>query len=149
MQPLAVASGIAIDLRLGRDGNTHVLADEQRIRQVLLNLLTNGVKFNRPHGRVTVVVPRSSTTRSSSACRTPAAASPRTIIEQIFMPFERLDADRHGIDGAGVGLALAKQLTEAMGGAIGVTSEPGHGQHVLPRACAPPAPESADRGRRR
>ena len=48
-------------------------------------------------------------------------------IEQIFLPFERLDADRQGIDGAGVGLALAKQLTEAMGGAIGVASEPGTG----------------------
>ena len=43
------------------------------------------------------------------------------------MPFERLDADRRGIEGAGVGLALAKRLTEAMGGAIGVESEPGIG----------------------
>ncbi len=43
------------------------------------------------------------------------------------MPFERLDADRRGIEGAGVGLALAKRLTEAMGGAIGVESERGNG----------------------
>ncbi len=48
VQPLAVASGIAIDLRLGRDGGALVLADAQRLRQVLINLLTNGVKFNRP-----------------------------------------------------------------------------------------------------
>jgi CheY-like chemotaxis protein len=52
---------------------------------------------------------------------------PDELIDQIFVPFERLDADRRGIEGAGVGLALAKQLTEAMGGAIGVTSEPGTG----------------------
>ncbi len=126
VQPLAVASGIAIDLRLGRDGGTLVLADEQRVRQVLLNLLTNGVKFNRPHGRVTVssrVVDDSLVIRVSDTGPGIAAAD----VEQIFLPFERLDAVRRGIDGAGVGLALAKQLTEAMGGAIGVTSELGEG----------------------
>jgi PAS domain S-box-containing protein len=126
VQPLAVASGIAIDLRLGRDGSTHVRADEQRIRQVLLNLLTNGVKFNRPHGRVTVSCRAVSDTLVIRVQDT-GRGIPEELIDQIFMPFERLDAGRRGIEGAGVGLALAKQLTEAMGGAIGVTSEPGTG----------------------
>jgi CheY-like chemotaxis protein len=48
-------------------------------------------------------------------------------VEHVFMPFERLDAARRGIEGAGVGLSLARRLAEAMGGAIGVTSEPGTG----------------------
>ena len=126
VQPLAVASGIAIDLRVGRGGPIQVLADEQRLRQVLLNLLTNGVKFNRPHGRVTVschVVSDTMVIRVRDTGYGIAEAD----VEQIFMPFERLDADRRGIEGAGVGLALAKRLTEAMGGAIGVESEPGRG----------------------
>jgi PAS domain S-box-containing protein len=126
VQPLAVASGIAIDLRLGKDGSAHVRADEQRIRQVLLNLLTNGVKFNRPHGRVTVSCRAVSDTVVIRVVDT-GQGIPDDDIDQIFMPFERLDAGRRGIEGAGVGLALAKQLTEAMGGAIGVTSEPGSG----------------------
>ncbi len=126
VQPLAVARGIAIDLKLGREGPSHVLADEQRLRQVLLNLLTNGVKFNRTHGRVTVschVVFDAMVIRVRDTGLGIATAD----ISQIFMPFERLDADRRGIEGAGVGLALAKRLTEAMGGAIGVESERGNG----------------------
>jgi PAS domain S-box-containing protein len=125
VQPLAVASGIAIDLRVGREGPTRVLADEQRLRQVMLNLLTNGVKFNRPHGRVTVSCHVVYDTMVIRVRDTGYGIAPSDIA-QIFMPFERLDADRRGIEGAGVGLALAKQLTEAMGGAIGVESEPGH-----------------------
>jgi PAS domain S-box-containing protein len=126
VQPLAVASGVAIDLRVGREGPTHVLADEQRLRQVLLNLLTNGVKFNRPHGRVTIschVVYETMVIRVRDTGYGIGSAD----IERVFTPFERLDADRRGIDGAGVGLALAKRLTQAMGGAIGVESEPGRG----------------------
>jgi PAS domain S-box-containing protein len=126
VQPLAVASGIAIDLRLGGEGNTLVRADEQRIRQVLLNLLTNGVKFNRPHGRVTVSCRTVSDTLVIRVHDTGRGIA-EDQIDQVFVPFERLDADQRGIEGAGVGLALAKQLTEAMGGAIGVTSDPAAG----------------------
>lgn len=151
VQPLAVASGIAIDLRLGRDGNTLVLADEQRVRQVVLNLLTNGVKFNRPHGRVTVTCRVVDDTLVIRVHDTGAGIAPEDL-EQIFLPFERLDADRQGIDGAGVGLALAKQLTEAMGGAIGVTSELGSGstfflalRTVEPESRVEPPPVTAER----
>jgi PAS domain S-box-containing protein len=126
VQPLAVASGIAIDLRVGRGGSTTVLADEQRLRQVLLNLLTNGVKFNRPHGRVTVSCHVVYDTMVIRVRDTGYGIAPADV-DQVFMPFERLDADRRGIEGAGVGLALAKRLTEAMGGAIGVESTPGEG----------------------
>jgi PAS domain S-box-containing protein len=126
VQPLAVASGIAIDLRLGGEGSTLVRADEQRIRQVLLNLLTNGVKFNRPHGRVTVSCRAVSDTLVIRVHDT-GRGIPEDMIDNVFVPFERLDADRRGIEGAGVGLALAKQLTEAMGGAIGLTSDPNTG----------------------
>ena len=122
----------------------HVVADRRRFRQVLLNLLTNGVKFNRPHGSVTVSCRQRCRTRSSSACRTPGAAIPEELIDQIFMPFERLDAARHGIEGAGVGLALAKQLTEAMGGAIGVDVRARRRQHVLHRALRTGRAPSSD-----
>ncbi len=125
-QPLAVASGIAIDVRSSRDGTVHVLADDQRLRQVLLNLITNGVKFNRPHGRVTVTVHVVHDAFVIRVADTGPGIAPDDF-DRIFTPFERLDADRRGIDGAGVGLALAKRLTEAMGGAIGVESSPGEG----------------------
>ena len=125
-QPLAVASGIAIDVRSGREEPVHVLADDQRLRQVLLNLITNAVKFNRPRGRVTVTVHVVHDAFVIRVADTGPGIAPEDL-DRIFMPFERLDADRRGIDGAGVGLALAKRLTEAMGGAIGVESVPGAG----------------------
>jgi PAS domain S-box-containing protein len=125
-QPLAVASGIAIDVRSMRDGAVHVLGDDQRLRQVLLNLITNAIKFNRPHGRVTVTVHVVHDAFVIRVADTGPGIAPDDF-DRIFTPFERLDADRRGIDGAGVGLALAKQLTEAMGGAIGVESSPGEG----------------------
>ncbi|MGZ4800124.1 MAG: PAS domain-containing hybrid sensor histidine kinase/response regulator [Acidimicrobiia bacterium] len=152
VQPLAVARGVAIDVRVGRDAPAHVLADEQRLRQVLLNLLTNGVKFNRPHGRVTVscqAVNETMVIRVRDTGQGIAAGD----VDHIFMPFERLDADRRGIEGAGVGLALAKRLTEAMGGAIGVESEPGVGSTFFlvlrttgpeAKVVDPPAPVSPE-----
>jgi PAS domain S-box-containing protein len=125
-QPLAVASGIAIDVRSMRDGPVFVLGDDQRLRQVLLNLITNGIKFNRSHGRVTVTVHVVQDAFVIRVADTGPGIAPDDF-DRIFTPFERLDADRRGIDGAGVGLALAKRLTEAMGGAIGVESSPGEG----------------------
>jgi CheY-like chemotaxis protein len=93
---------------------------------VLLNLITNGIKFNRSHGRVTVTVHVVQDAFVIRVADTGPGIAPDDF-DRIFTPFERLDADRRGIDGAGVGLALAKRLTEAMGGAIGVESSPGEG----------------------
>jgi PAS domain S-box-containing protein len=126
VQPLAAAKGIAVELQLGRAGRAHVVADRRRFRQVLLNLFTNAIKYNRPGGRVTVTCRERDESIVVRVRDTGYGLTPEDL-ECIFTPFERLQAEARGIEGTGVGLALSRRLTEAMGGVIGVESIPGEG----------------------
>jgi PAS domain S-box-containing protein len=105
-----------------------VMADGMRLRQVLLNLLGNAIKFNRPGGRVEVAIQRQGEALRI-AVRDTGHGIPATQLERLFQPFERLDAGRRGIEGSGIGLALSQRLVWAMGGHIGVHSEPGVGSN--------------------
>jgi CheY-like chemotaxis protein len=128
-----------------------VLADRQRLKQVLLNLLTNAIKYNRPGGRVTV---RCETRAGSEAgtkmlrlsvSDTGAGISPSKL-ELLFVPFERLGADQTAVEGTGLGLVLAKRMVELMGGTLGVESAVGEGSTFwveLPITEAPPGEEGA------
>jgi PAS domain S-box-containing protein len=110
--------------------------DRMRIKQVLLNLLGNAVKYNRPGGEIELGCRLRGDhwhieVRDSGRGLTAAQCA------RLFQPFERLDAAASGIEGTGIGLALARRLVEAMGGAIGVDSAPGVGSRfwfTLPRA---------------
>ncbi|HEX5312540.1 PAS domain-containing hybrid sensor histidine kinase/response regulator [Aquabacterium sp.] len=104
-----------------------VQADPVRLRQVLVNLLTNAAKYNREQGRITI----DTTTTEQQGLRLAISDTGHGIqseqIPLLFRSFERLGAERSGIQGTGIGLAMSKQLTELMGGKIGVTSQPGVG----------------------
>jgi PAS domain S-box-containing protein len=110
-----------------RDPGLFVLADRQRIRQVLLNLLTNGVKYNQKGGAVRI----SCTINDPQTLRISVTDTGRGIepekLSRLFTPFERLDAEQTGVEGTGLGLTLSKRLMEAMGGTIGVESRAGIG----------------------
>jgi signal transduction histidine kinase/DNA-binding NarL/FixJ family response regulator len=125
IRPLAISQGVNIDPPPLT--GEHIHADKQRLRQVLLNLLSNAVKYNHPAGNVTIIADR----RPDGRLRISVADTGRGIAEsdlgQLFTPFQRLDAAQAGIEGAGLGLTLSKQLIEAMGGATGATSTPGEG----------------------
>jgi signal transduction histidine kinase len=103
-----------------------VRADRTRFKQVLLNLLGNGVKYNRTDGTVRVVAQL-----EGPRWRIAVADSGRGIqpeqMDELFKPFSRLGATENGVEGTGIGLALAKRLTEAMGGEIGASSRLGEG----------------------
>jgi len=103
-----------------------VLADRGRVRQVLLNLLTNAIKYNSKNGKVRldcrdiegfVVFSVTDTGQGLSAEQ----------LETLFEPYARLGAEQTKIEGTGLGLTITKKLVELMGGEIGVDSAPGDG----------------------
>ena len=113
-----------------------VLADERRLQQVLLNLLGNAIKFSPRGSRVTLgvsVVARPAGGEGLDAdtvCLTVTDTGPGLSDEQqrhLFEPFNRLGAERSGIEGTGLGLVISRQLAVLMNGDIGLRSEPGLG----------------------
>ncbi|HET6791358.1 MAG TPA: ATP-binding protein [Actinomycetota bacterium] len=109
-------------------GSSYVIADRQRLKQVLLNLLSNGIKYNREHGSVTVSIERPAEGRRIRIdVADTGRGMPPERLDRLFSPFERLGIEGTGIQGTGLGLALSKPLVEAMGGTIEVSSELGRG----------------------
>ncbi|MGH7322046.1 MAG: ATP-binding protein, partial [Candidatus Rokuibacteriota bacterium] len=125
--PLAAEGEIRVKGNIDAAGDRHVRADRQRLKQVLLNLLANAVKYNRKPGAVEVTYQESPPGRLRIKVADTGAGIKMDRIERLFTPFERLGADEANVEGTGLGLALSKRLVEAMGGRIGVESAIGEG----------------------
>jgi CheY-like chemotaxis protein/anti-sigma regulatory factor (Ser/Thr protein kinase) len=140
VSPLATQRDI--ELSAVHDHNAEslwVAADQQRLKQVLLNLLANAVKYNRDGGSVTVRV-KHHEGRARIEVTDTGQGIPQDQLPKLFIPFERLGAESTGVEGTGLGLVLALRLMEAMGGTLGVQSQPWIGStfHIeLPLAEAP------------
>ena len=129
--------------------------DADRVRQILLNLISNAIKFTA-HGEVTVDVTLAGEP-GAGACalrvevRDTGIGIPAERIEHLFQPFVQVDSSttrRYG--GTGLGLAISRKLAELMGGEIGVTSKEGHGSTFWftvtlqpPKEAAPPEQPAA------
>jgi len=114
------------------------LADRTRLHQVLINLLSNAIKYNRPGGEVWVRAARHEGMLRVEVTDNGIGMT-REQQSRLFEPFNRLGREREGIEGTGIGLSLARQLTALMNGEMTATSEPGQGttlRFTLP-ACAP------------
>jgi signal transduction histidine kinase/CheY-like chemotaxis protein len=108
----------------------YIVADRTRLKQVLLNLLSNGVKYNKAGGTVTLTVARPTSTRLVLSVTDTGPGLTAEDRGQLFTPFTRLHP-KAGVEGAGMGLAITKRLIELMGGAVGVESEPGQGSRFF------------------
>jgi len=144
IRPLAEARGIELVADLHGALYRFVLADPQRLTQVLLNVLSNGVKYNRPEGVVTVTAQTLGPRLRFRVADTGQGIRPADV-HRLFLPFERLGAERTGVEGTGLGLALSRSLLESMGGTIGVErSVPGRGSIFFVELTQVEQPEGDD-----
>ncbi len=130
VRPLAQKRDITIR-GAAEECHYYVKADRQRLRQVLLNLLANGVKYNVDGGRIEVSVETGNGGMIRTAVSDTGPGIPVGAREKLFRPFERLAGESLAAEGTGLGLALSKGLVEAMGGTIGVESSSACGGSVF------------------
>jgi PAS domain S-box-containing protein len=123
MRPLAAPRQIDVQALPSAGRDLHVRADRLRLTQILLNLMSNAIKYNRVGGRVTLSCDDAGEGRIRLSVTDTGAGIRPEKLAQLFTPFERLGADQTGIEGTGLGLALSRGLAEAMGGTLGVRSE--------------------------
>lgn len=127
--------------------DNYVVADRQRLKQILLNLLTNAIKYNRPGGDVIIDSQSLPNERLRLRVTDTGPGIPAEKLERLFIPFDRLDAEQGPVEGTGLGLALAQRLMKIMGGRLGVESVVGSGSTFwielpLTQRPARPAPGS-------
>jgi len=160
--PVASGKGLTLTSSIAEGTVQAVYGDQHRTRQVLLNLLTNAIKFT-PGGTVEVAVGSRSLDDGRIEVRFSVIDTGLGIssedLGRLFVAFQQVDGSwsrQHG--GAGLGLAISKRLTELMGGTIGVETAPGRGSRFhftivgepaafdSPQPAAPPPqPEAASR----
>jgi two-component system phosphate regulon sensor histidine kinase PhoR len=118
-----------------------VLADSDRIRQVISNLVDNAIKYGRPGGTTTVGGRVLSDGRIEVTVSDDGPGIPREAQERIFERFYRVDKARSREQGGtGLGLAIVKHVVQAHGGEVRVESEPGSGARFIINLPAPPIP---------
>ncbi|MBR9857051.1 MAG: PAS domain S-box protein [Gammaproteobacteria bacterium] len=126
LMPIARQQGVAVHIDAALNRMPALLADYTRLKQVLINLISNAIKYNRPEGRVYIGCSLESDVLRVSVRDTGAGIDPQ-YLDQLFQPFNRLGAENGAIEGTGVGLALTRSIIEQMGGSIGVDNHYGDG----------------------
>ena len=146
MEPIAADRQVTIYASEALTCSCHALADRQRTKQVILNLVSNAVKYNNPEGLVVIRCVDAGETVAIDVIDDGIGIA-ETDLDRLFIPFERLGAANSEIEGTGVGLAISQRLASAMDGRIEVTSAVGWGSTfrlLLPTTDAPDAPIPED-----
>ncbi|MDF2744809.1 MAG: sensor protein, partial [Actinomycetia bacterium] len=126
------------------EGRWIVQADRQRLKQVLLNLASNAVKYNRHGGTIRIACRRAPGDRVGVDVADTGPGIPSDKMERLFMPFDRLGAEQSEVQGTGMGLALSQGLMEAMGGTLTAHSAEGEGTTFTLELAVADEPVDAD-----
>lgn len=132
MQPEAQAASVALRIGALASPRCPVRADRVRLRQVLVNLLSNAVKYNVPGGRVEVHLLQHESTVEITVTDTGLGMTAEQL-STLFQPFNRLGREGSGIEGTGIGLVIARNLAELMGGTLVARSTPAVGSEFTLR----------------
>jgi PAS domain S-box-containing protein len=127
VKPLADKRGIAISADPGVDAGPLVLADAARLKQIVLNILSNAVKYNRDGGEVLIDGGAGRTGMLKLSVADTGVGIPMELRDQVFQPFSRLTRHSSGVEGTGIGLTISRQLAIFMGGSLEFESTPGEG----------------------
>lgn len=127
MRPMAEERNIELSTPAPLDGECFVRADRQRLKQVLLNLITNAIKYTGAGGKATISYERLGTNAIRLGITDTGAGISPDKLARLFTPFDRLGAEHSTVEGTGLGLALCQRLMQAMEGSVGVKSTLGEG----------------------
>lgn len=127
IKPMASQRGISIEVKTNLDGEYYVAADKNKLSEVILNLASNAVKYNKSNG--TVIISTDLTGQHSLRIQVTDTGDglSENQKQKLFRPMERLGAEYTNIEGTGIGLVISKRLIELMGGTIGFESKEGAG----------------------
>ena len=141
LRPAAESAGIALASQVppGR----WVRADERCLRQVLMNMVSNAVKYNRPGGWVLVSLLEAPEGRCTIAIEDTGSGLTDEQLARLFQPFERLGHETTGIEGSGLGLVITRSLIAQMGGSVSLSSVPGAGTLARIELPAAESPDTA------
>ncbi len=146
-QPMAEQHGVRVAIDAPSVAGARVVADQQRLTQVLLNLVSNAIKYNVPQGTVRIRCEPVAPHWLRIHVQDSGVGIARAMQDRLFTPFDRLGAERSTIEGSGLGLVLSKRLVEIMGGILAFTSDPGRGSTFtveLPHGASAPTPAGAE-----
>ena len=130
---LTLVTGMAQDRQIeiivgkGLENAPFIKADPMRLKQSLLNLMSNAVKYNRDNGEILVDCQDRAGQILRLSVTDTGVGIPQNKLEELFEPFNRLKAEGSQIEGTGIGLSITKRLIEMMGGQIGIDTEVGKG----------------------
>jgi len=127
VKPLADQRGVFLREQTSALPGLKVMADGGRLKQVLLNLFSNAIKYNKPDGLVLVEAAPAEGGNVRLSVTDSGVGIPGDKQALVFQPFQRLAAEHTGVEGTGIGLTIVKKLVEMMGGNIGMKSTPGLG----------------------
>lgn len=134
--PTAQTEGIQIDFINKNKLPLFIKADNAKIRQVILNILSNAIKYNKLKGRVTIILSRNHDEFVKIAITDTGKGISENNLKYVFTPFNRLGIENTKISGTGLGMAISKKLVNLMNGEINVTSEEGAGTTFILKFAA-------------
>ena len=132
VRPQAREKMIRLELPEAEENHLYVRSDKQRMKQILLNLVGNAIKYNKKEGSVVISarLMQENTTEVRMvriSVKDTGYGISASDLPRLFHPFERIGAEKTETEGTGLGLSVVKKLVEAMNGMVGVESNPGQG----------------------